>query len=254
VTFVYALSPTYCFPPILTHHCSVAGHETTSGTVNYTLHEISKQPELQQRIRNELLDFQKEHGGRDPTFEEYMSNTKLPLLDAVTKEALRMYPAAAFTERIATKDDVIPLRHPVRQPNGKFLTEIRIKKGQTLFFPVIAINRIHSRWNGDGDTFRPDRWLPENAHELPDKHDLASSGWNGSLTFSAGARLCIGYKLALFELKILLASLIKRFVFHDSKTEVEFRFTGSLQPRIVGREDEGVQLPIKMSFFQEEDL
>jgi len=169
------------------------------------------------------------------------------------KEALRMYPAAPFTERIATKDDVIPLRHPVTTSDGQVLTELRVQKGQVISFPVIAINRIHSRWNGDGDTFRPDRWLPENAHELPDKADLCSSGWNGSLTFSAGARRCIGYRLAMFEYKIILASLLRRFVFHDSGTKVEFKWVGSLQPRIVGQEDKGVQLPIRMSFVDEDD-
>ncbi|KAG8901262.1 hypothetical protein FRB99_005452 [Tulasnella sp. 403] len=229
----------------------VAGHETTSGTVNYTLHELAKNQDLQTRLRREIIEFHKEIG-REATFEEYMNGNKMPLLDAVTKEALRMYPAASYTERTAIKDDVLPLRNPIELPNGKTMTEIRIKAGQAIFFPVVSINRINSRW-GDGETFRPERWLSNNADELPDKSELPSAGWNGSLTFSAGARLCIGYKLALYEYKILLASLIRRFVFHDSKTQLEFRFVGSLQPRVVGREDEGVQLPIHMSFVDEDD-
>ncbi|KAG9025166.1 hypothetical protein FS837_005062 [Tulasnella sp. UAMH 9824] len=230
----------------------VAGHETASGTVNYTLLELARQPELQAQIRKELADFRRDHGGREPTFDEYMSGTKLPLLDAVTKEALRMYPAAPQTERIATKDDILPLRNPITTTDGKTLTEIRIKKGQTIFFPVLGINRITSRWN-DPDVFRPARWLPENAHELPDKSQLASAGWNGSLVFSAGSRICIGYRMALFEFKILLTSMLRRFSFEDEGVKLEFKQVGSLQPRVVGRESEGVQVPIKMSFVEEDD-
>ncbi|KAG8985961.1 hypothetical protein FRB90_004340 [Tulasnella sp. 427] len=231
----------------------VAGHETSSGTVNYTLYELAKQPELQTQLRRELAEFRTEHGGREPTFEEYMSGNKLPLLDAITKEALRMYPAAPQTERIATKDDILPLRNPITTTDGKTLTELRIKKGQSIFFPVLGMNRINSRWTNDADVFRPSRWFPENAHELPDKSQLASAGWNGSLVFSAGVRLCIGYRLALYEFKIILASMIRRFVFHDEGIKLEFKQVGSLQPRVVGRESEGVQVPIRMSFVQEED-
>jgi len=174
----------------------------------------------------------------------------MPLLDAVTKEALRMFPAAAMTERVATKDDVLPLRTPIRSPNGEMLHEIRIKAGQAIFLPTISINRADAAW-GDGDVFRPERFLPENAKGLP-ATGVLPSGWNGTLTFSAGPRMCIGYRLALFEYKVLLENLIRRFVFHDTGIKLEFRFVGSLQPRVIGREDEGVQLPIKMSFYEEE--
>lgn len=180
-----------------------------------------------------------------------MFSSALHMLTVKRVLAMRKYPVASFTERTATKDDVIPLRHPITTPSGKVLTSLRIRKGQTIFFPVISINRIHSRW-GDGDTFRPERWLGDNVNSLPDKHDLASAGWNGTITFSAGQRLCIGIKLALYEYKVILSSLVRRFEFHDSKIDLEFRVSGSLQPRVVGREDEGVQLPIRMTLVQEE--
>ncbi|KAG9004390.1 hypothetical protein FRB94_002408 [Tulasnella sp. JGI-2019a] len=229
----------------------VAGHETTSGTLNYTLHELSKNPSLQCKLRAEINGFRASHG-HQPTFDDYMNGKTLPLLDAVTKEALRKYPAAPLTERIATKDDVLPLRNPIRSPStGELIHEIRIKKGQTIFLPVIAINRMDGLY-GDGDAFRPERWMTQNEESLPDKGDLVSAGWNGTLVFSAGARLCIGYRLALFEYKALLAAMVQRFVFHDDKTELEFRHVGSLQPRVVGREEEGVQCPVLMSFADEE--
>lgn len=67
----------------------VAGHETTSGTVNYTLHELTKRPDIQAKLRKELADFRAENGGREPNFDEFMNGAKLPYLDAVMKEGTR---------------------------------------------------------------------------------------------------------------------------------------------------------------------
>ncbi|KAG8875703.1 hypothetical protein FRB98_007634 [Tulasnella sp. 332] len=219
----------------------VAGHETTSGTLNYTIHELSKNPQLQSRLRREINNFRRSHG-REATFDDYMNGKTLPLLDAVTKEALRKYPAAPLTERIATKDDILPLRTPMRSPlTGKIMHEIRIKKGQTIFLPVIAINTMDGLY-GDGDAFRPERWMTQGDEGLPDKSELVSAGWNGSLVFSA----------AIYEYKALLAAMVQRFAFHEDGTELEFRHVGSLQPRVVGKEDDGVQCPVLMSFVDDE--
>lgn len=230
----------------------VAGHETTSGTLNYTLHALSKNQDLQTRLRTEINDF-RHSTGREPDFDDFMNGRSLPLLDATIKEALRFYPAAPLTERIATRDDVLPLRHPILDTkSGKLMNELRIKKGQTIFLPVIAINRSNALY-GDGEVFRPERWLAENESSLPDKSELVSAGWNGSLTFSAGARLCIGYRLALYEFKVLLTAMLQRFRFEDDgKTVLEFKHVGSLQPRVVGREDEGVMCPVRMAFMEPE--
>ena len=63
----------------------VAGHETTSGTLNFTLHELSKATHIQDALRKEVLEF-RELNGREPNFDDYMSSTRMPWLDAVTKE------------------------------------------------------------------------------------------------------------------------------------------------------------------------
>ena len=54
---------------------------------------------------------------------------------------LRMYPSASHTERIALKDDVLPLRFPVKSATGEEMTSVRIKEGQLIYVPIIAINR-----------------------------------------------------------------------------------------------------------------
>jgi cytochrome P450 len=94
-------------------------------------------------------------------------------------------------ERIATKKDVIPLRHPVQTKNGKEIAFIPVVKGQTVVIPIVAIHRLDSIW-GDGNNFRPERWLePEG---LPDLDQLCA-GWSNLLTFSDGPRNCIEQRL-----------------------------------------------------------
>jgi hypothetical protein len=44
--------------------------------------------------------------------------------------SLRLYPPIPSVERVAAADDVLPLRHPIRTPDGRVLTELPIRKGQ----------------------------------------------------------------------------------------------------------------------------
>ena len=41
-----------------------------------------------------------------------------------------MYPALPYMERVAMKDDIIPLREPVRLENGQVVSEIPVTAGQ----------------------------------------------------------------------------------------------------------------------------
>lgn len=64
-----------------------------------------------------------------PTYDDFLN--RLPILDAVTKEAMRIHPAVSNTERIAMRDDILPLRTPVRDPRtGELVNSVVIKKGQ----------------------------------------------------------------------------------------------------------------------------
>lgn len=58
----------------------MAGHETTGQTLAYTLWELGKQPEIQKKLREEAVETPGE-----PTYDDIA--TKMPYLDAVTKEA-----------------------------------------------------------------------------------------------------------------------------------------------------------------------
>ncbi|KAG2364261.1 cytochrome P450 [Suillus spraguei] len=79
----------------------IAGYETVSITLTWALIELSRHPDVQTSLREELLAF-----GPDPTYDQLKAN--LPYLDAVVHEVLRLHPAIGETTHLAAADDVIP--------------------------------------------------------------------------------------------------------------------------------------------------
>lgn len=61
----------------LTH--SISGHETTTQTLSFTMWELARHPDVQQKLREEIVAFSGE-----PTYDDYQ--TRLPYLDAVARE------------------------------------------------------------------------------------------------------------------------------------------------------------------------
>lgn len=209
----------------------ISGHETTTVTLGFTIWELARAPALQDRLRRELDDFPLQ-----PTYDDFQ--TRLPFLDAILRETLRMYPALPYMERLATKHDVIPLRNPVRMRNGAVVNEIVIHPGQTVLIPIIALHRLDSTWEAP-DEFRPDRWLTA----LPPADELCS-GWSNLLAFSDGPRNCVGFRLAIFQYKIILTALIRRFRFRETGVHMSLKISSSLQPWIIGEEGNGPQVPV----------
>ena len=79
-----------------------AAHDTTSGGLSRTLHVLSLRQDLQQRLREEAIaarEHAREQGIENGDI-EYDELTKLPLLDAVVKEILRLYPPVASLPRM----------------------------------------------------------------------------------------------------------------------------------------------------------
>ncbi|CAG7846127.1 SubName: Full=Related to cytochrome P450 {ECO:0000313/EMBL:CCA66807.1} [Serendipita indica DSM 11827] len=228
----------------------VAGHETTAGVTAFTLWTLATHPEIQNALRDELLAFPGE-----PTYDDFANLDTFPLLDAVCKENLRMFPASARNEKVAENDDILPLREPIKGADGSWIKSIPVKKGQVIHIPSIGINRDEDVW-GDADVFRPSRWLVGRPgcekYCKPGEQGLKPAdemcgGWAGIFTFSEGPRACVGMRLALFEYKVLIYTLVKHLVFEDTGAKIMTRFGATLAPRVVGQEADGIKLPVKIS-------
>lgn len=94
----------------------LAGHETTATLLTWILYQLCLQPSIQTELRAECRSFalpSQAKGNSPLEADELASFDKLPLLDAVVRETLRLNSPVAFTTRMALLDDVVPLSSPV---------------------------------------------------------------------------------------------------------------------------------------------
>lgn len=96
----------------------VAGHETTSTSTTWCLYALSTHPQVQSKLREELLAVSTDA----PSMDELSA---LPYLDAVVRETMRVHAAVPSTIRVAVKDDIIPLSQPYTGTDGKVYKELR---------------------------------------------------------------------------------------------------------------------------------
>ncbi len=90
----------------------VAGHETTSSATTWCLFSLAEHPDIQRKLREELLTMPTD----SPTMDEIML---LPYLEMVVKEVMRYHSPVPMTNRVATKDDLIPLNKPFTDKRGQ---------------------------------------------------------------------------------------------------------------------------------------
>jgi len=159
----------------------LAGHETTSNALSWTLMLLSQHPEARERLEAEV-----DHvlSGRPATADDA---SKLEWTSAVIDESMRLYPPAWMFEREALGADE--------------LDGVEVPPGSVVATPPYLIHRNREYWpNPEG--FQPDRFLPGAANG---RHRLAY------LPFGAGRRICVGSGFAKLEATLLLASIVQRY-------------------------------------------
>ncbi|KAI0373445.1 cytochrome P450 [Pilatotrama ljubarskyi] len=219
----------------------LAGHVTTSNSATWALYSLSQKPDVQQKLRQELLTVQTD----TPTMEELNA---LPYLDAVVRETLRLHSPVTMLIREAAKDDVIPLSEPITDRNGKVHYGIKIAKGNKVVVPILAVHRSKAIWGEDALEFKPERWEhpPEAIADMP-------GIWGHLLTFIGGPRACIGYRFSLVEFKAILFHIIRSFEFELAVPleDIIIRTLPLQRPSLRSLPaKEGFQLPIKISAYK----
>lgn len=166
----------------------IAGHETTSGMLSYALYHLWKNPEVQEKLIEEVDRIL----GRDfsyvPTYEDC---SRLDYTQRVLKEALRLCPPVPVFPRYLTRNATVG--------NGRY----DVKAGERIFVSLSALQTNRRFWGADATLFRPDRFLPEEErHHHPHAYH----------PFGMGMRSCIGFQFALLEARMVLARFVQRFV------------------------------------------
>ncbi|MEC4805803.1 MAG: cytochrome P450 [Jaaginema sp. PMC 1079.18] len=150
------------------------GHETTASSLAWAFYWLYHLPHIRQKLQQEIAEL-----GTNYTPEELVS---LPYLNAVCQETLRLYPIALISQpRIVKK----PLT----------TQGITYQKG-TILIPCIYLAHHRSESFPDSHTFQPERFLERKVS--PFEH----------FPFGGGSRGCIGMALSLYEMKLLLGTML----------------------------------------------
>ncbi|KAJ7141737.1 cytochrome P450 [Mycena crocata] len=213
----------------------VAGHETTSTAVTWALFALTQNLAAQTRLREEVLAMSTD----TPTMDELNA---LPYLECVVREALRLYAPVPETDRMAVRDDIIPLGTPITDLNGTVHESIRMRKGDEIRIPINALNCDAEIWGPDVLEFLPERWQAE----TPISNTIPGV-WGHMLTFLGGPRGCIGFRFSLVETKALLFTLIRAFEFELAVPAADIGKKGTaivVRPIVLSDMAAGHQLPL----------
>lgn len=172
-----------------------AGFDTTSTLMSFAVHEIAVNTEVQKTLQEEIDEVLKKSDG-DPSYETISG---MQYLEAVTYEALRLYPAAVAVDRVCTKDFELPPAVPGAKP-------YMVKEGDALILPMWAIHR-NPKYFPDPEKFDPERFLRDN-------EALDSPAY---FPFGVGPRMCIGNRFAILETKVLIFHLLAKCTIKPAK-------------------------------------
>ncbi|KAI0716494.1 cytochrome P450 [Earliella scabrosa] len=259
-----------------------AGHETSSSALTWTLYALARAPAVQARLREELRTLplppshplsppapshpshdpeshpdphRHRHGARSAEREREDERDaltdalgRLPYLDAVVREALRVYAPITTTMRVAGADDVIPVAAPFVDRRGRRCEAIRVRRGDIISVPIQAMNKVEEEWGRDAEVFRPERWLEGEGGR--GRGQKVQGLWGNMLTFGGpasgnGNRSCIGYRFALSEIKIFLYVLVRDLEFTiDPTVEIEKKVNVVTRPCVKSEPHRGNQMPL----------
>jgi cytochrome P450 len=159
----------------------LAGHETTANALTWTWYLLSRHPEVEARLHEELDRVLR---GRRATADDLaaLSYTRM-----VLSESMRLYPPAYAIGRRALGDYEV--------------AGIVIPRGSLVVVSPLVTQR-DARWFPGPERFDPDRWTPE-AQAMRPKFSY--------FPFGGGTRMCIGDQFAWTEGILVLATLAQRW-------------------------------------------
>ncbi|TCD69766.1 cytochrome P450-dit2 [Steccherinum ochraceum] len=195
-----------------------AGTDTTSAALTQVIHMLAVHTDVQEKLRSEIQPVLGEDGV------SYDEINALPYLDAVCRETLRLYPSTNFVAREAIENTSLSFYESVRGLNGETMSGISVPKGTVIMINLRASNRNKATWGEDAHQWRPDRWLSPLPSTLIDAR--VPGVYSHLLTFTAGARSCLGFRFAELEMKVILSTLLSSFKFSVSDKEIVWNMAG----------------------------
>ncbi|CAE1295567.1 Cytochrome P450 3A12,Cytochrome P450 3A4,Cytochrome P450 3A40,Cytochrome P450 3A11,Cytochrome P450 3A27,Lithocholate 6-beta-hydroxylase,Cytochrome P450 3A7,Cytochrome P450 3A19,Cytochrome P450 3A21,Cytochrome P450 3A13,Thromboxane-A synthase [Acanthosepion pharaonis] len=182
----------------------IAGFETTAGTLSYFAHSIAMNPDVQEKLYQEI---EEKLGQESPNYDNVQ---KLTYLDMCMAETLRMYPIATVLSRESKEDCIVK--------------GMKIPKDTAVLFPIMCLHYDPRYWT-EPEKFDPEHFSEENkAKQIPFTY----------LPFGGGPRICAGMRLADLEFKMAVVQMLRKFrlvVCDKTEKKIEFAASGLLKPK-----------------------
>jgi cytochrome P450 len=158
-----------------------AGHDTSTSTLTFMLHELARHPEVVRRLGEEQDDVL---GGASPTAQQL--EKEMPYLEMVLDEVLRLYPPAWIGPRRATAEYGF----------GGYT----VPRDAYVNYCSWASHRLPEVFP-DPEAFIPERFTRERKAALPR---------GAYVPFGGGSRICIGKRFGQTEVKLVATKLLQR--------------------------------------------
>ncbi|GKV34453.1 hypothetical protein SLEP1_g42825 [Rubroshorea leprosula] len=168
----------------------IAGHESSSNLLIWTMVLLAKYPDWQARAREEVLNV---FSDKKPDLDTL---NRLTIITMILYEVLRLYPPIPTLERAVHKETKL----------GSTI----LPGGIHVLVPVILLHHDRELWGEDASEFRPDRFAEGVAKATKNQMSFFPFGW--------GPRVCIGQNYALTEAKLIIAMILQNFYFELSPT------------------------------------
>ncbi|XP_020652021.3 cytochrome P450 2U1 isoform X1 [Pogona vitticeps] len=184
----------------------IAGTDTTSNTLLWSLLYMSLHPDEQKKVQEEIDLII----GRDRA-PSLADKARMPFTEATIMEVQRM-------------TVVVPLSIPRMASETTVLQGYKIPKGSIIIPNLWSVHRDPKIWERPND-FYPARFLDEKGQLLKKETFIP---------FGIGKRVCMGEQLAKMELFLIFVSLLQSFTFQfpedSQKPSMEGRFGLTLAP------------------------
>ncbi|XP_021744848.1 cytochrome P450 CYP72A219-like [Chenopodium quinoa] len=168
----------------------LAGQETTSVLLAWTIALLGKHQEWQTRAREEVLAT---FGMNHPDYDGL--NSRLKIVTMILYEVLRLYPSIVATSRKVYGCETR-------------LGDLVIPPGVAVSFSILHAHLDPEVWGKDVKEFKPERFS--------EGISKATKGINSYFPFGWGPRICIGQSFALIEAKMALSMILQCFSFEIS--------------------------------------
>jgi cytochrome P450/NADPH-cytochrome P450 reductase len=184
----------------------IAGHETTSGLMSFTLYFLVNNPEVLERAYEEVDRVLGKDIGVMPTPQQV---SHLIYVQQILNESLRLYPTAPAIGLYPYKDEII---------GGKY----KLKKNTFVTLLTLMLHRDPSVWGPEPEKFNPENFSREAEAKRP---------VNAFKPWGNGQRACIGRQFAMQEATLVMGMLLQRFQFFDHKKyQLKIKESLSIKP------------------------